>query len=355
MNIHESIENIKKGRDLDKNLPYFATAMSDSFLVHGANELSFNFVMLYQSVEALEDNKNEKKLLSELNDIVKKGILSEFDGAKREDCVKKALELRNVVEDRHDKLSVIMSYFDLYRYILTRKVKREEIQAEPDDAARKVLRYIFDTNDNNVIKTALSNTFYSTNISFEYYLKGSLSTELQKTFDFKIDKEAAHIVASVGGSTSNVYFRVTTDGKDQYYMEGMTDGFVDVNNPNLYCTLPFPSLECIANNYYAIRDDDIGGFAALIVSDLSRVEYNEESGFYSISHITASQTGFDYKGYIVEAGESDFSVSFKLSEDQKYISTLNGTVHHSSIGGRDGDEFKMEFNSFHQTVVVLPE
>ena len=209
--------------------------------------------------------------------------------------------------------------------------------------------------DNNVIKTALSNTFYSTNISFEYYLKGGLSTELQKTFDFKIDKEAAHIVASVGGSTSNIYFRVTTDGKDQYYMEGMTDGFVDVNNPNLYCTLPFPSLECIANNYYAIRDDDIGGFAALIVSDLSRVEYNEESGFYSISHITASQTGFDYKGYIVEAGESDFSVSFKLSEDQKYISTLNGTVHHSSIGGRDGDEFKMEFNSFHQTVVVLPE
>ncbi len=155
MNIHESIENIKKGRDLDKNLPYFATAMSDSFLVHGANELSFNFVMLYQSVEALEDNKNEKKLLSELNDIVKKGILSEFDGAKREDCVKKALELRNVVEDRHDKLSVIMSYFDLYRYILTRKVKREEIQAEPDDAARKVLRYIFDTNDNNVINTKI--------------------------------------------------------------------------------------------------------------------------------------------------------------------------------------------------------
>lgn len=155
MNINEALENIKKGHDLPENLPVFATAMADSYMIHDTTELAFNFVMLYQAVSALSDNENEKKYLSHFNEIVKRGVLADFDGERRETCISEAAALRDEIEKRHDDLSVIMSYLDMYRYIFIRKVKREEDQADPDDAARKILRYIFDSNDNNVINTKI--------------------------------------------------------------------------------------------------------------------------------------------------------------------------------------------------------
>ena len=205
--------------------------------------------------------------------------------------------------------------------------------------------------DNQEIKTALINTFYSTNISFSYYLNGGGTSTLTKMLDFSIYKEEAIATSYIGGNPTAFYFRVN-NGNDQYYCPSMGEGYVDIDNPNLYCSFPFPSLECIPNNYYGIQDKDLGGFTALIIANLDNAQYEENTDTYSISHITASHDGIDYKGYVVEAGNSDFSVSFKLSEDKNYIAELEATIHSSCIGGRDNDVFKMEFTRYHSSNIA---
>lgn len=209
-----------------------------------------------------------------------------------------------------------------------------------------------DTNEE--IKTAIANTFYSTNISFDYYLANG-EAELNKSIEFHIVKEQSYLKSYIGGNEMDIYYRVNNN-QDQYYIVGMTDGFINVDNPNLYCSLPFPSLECTPNLYYGFQDSEVGGFAAIIVSKLGYASYDEETKTYSISNITASHNGISYKGWNVEAGSSEFSVSFKLSEDKKYVSILECNVIHSSVGEYlTNDHFKMEFHDFHSTTVSLPE
>ena len=210
---------------------------------------------------------------------------------------------------------------------------------------------------NEQLKQALCNTFYSTNISYHYSMQqphSEYDSSLRHLIDFEINKDQAHITSFIGESNAEIYYRVE-DNKDQYYYIDMTDGFVDVDNPNLYCSFPFPSIENTPHCYYGIEDSVVGEFNAMVVSRLSDVIYNEETGYYIINNISGSHSGINYKGWTISAGNVTFNAKFKLSEDMQYISVIDVTITESpSFLYNSEDRFVMEFYNYHNTKVVLP-
>ncbi len=222
-----------------------------------------------------------------------------------------------------------------------------------DSTSKRVSRL-----SNDELKYALCNTFYSTNISYHYYLQqphNEYDSTLRNIIDFEITKDIAHVKAMMGEMESNIYYR-SNNGIDQYYYIGQTEGFVDVDTPNLYCSFPYPSIENTPHCYYGIEDTNIGEFNALVVSQLNTATYDEESGFYTIEDITGTHNGINYKGWTVAAGTVVFTATFKLSEDKEYVSVMDVTVKQSPSPMWSEDErFVMEFYNYHNTNVVLPQ
>ncbi|HBY72917.1 MAG TPA: hypothetical protein DEG06_11815, partial [Lachnospiraceae bacterium] len=71
-------------------------------------------------------------------------------------------ELRKEIMKRMNYLSIYLDIFQIYEYVFNRteyRFKQDEIMiVENDDFARKILRYIFDTEDNVVINAKIMET-----------------------------------------------------------------------------------------------------------------------------------------------------------------------------------------------------
>lgn len=157
MDLHDSINNIKKGKELEVSIPFYSNEMADLYERVDSCTLSFAYMVLREYFLSKPESYRLNDYKEILTEAIDEGFLAEFDGAKREKIVKELLDTRAEIKVRTEalldlcgKAQVMVEDFDDIFYPIT-----NESLIEPDDFAKQVLNYIFENKDNNIINTRL--------------------------------------------------------------------------------------------------------------------------------------------------------------------------------------------------------
>lgn len=210
--------------------------------------------------------------------------------------------------------------------------------------------------DNNIIvKNAIINTFYSSNISYSVNWIDK-DTDLQLPYtgtgEYKIADE--FIIEEFYN------FLAKSDGNSDYiYLDNQWIA-LDANNIDhsiYYSFLPIPSIENLLYDNMCFYDDTYGQQTALIVSNLSKCEVN--NGVYTIKDIpftfTNLSTHYTEHPY---SGGGKFSVKFTLGENQENLDEFCIYIDYSDtseIYRGENCSFKYKFKDFRTTVIDAPE
>ena len=165
---------------------------------------------------------------------------------------------------------------------------------------------------------AIATSFYSTNATCQMIPHFPDSETQGWDLLVKYNKRDIMITSTTEGAFANPYYvRMDSQGK-AYLYSGGEYRFVD--NDNLYCMLPHPTIETIAYENYLIYDDDLGQQTSIIAAYINTVTYDEESGFYSIKNMRATHSPMTTHYFHTPGADSlvlDFD--FKLSRDKTYV------------------------------------
>ena len=151
---------IRKGKNLDVNIPKMFNYIADYYYTYSSVNLTMNYYSFYEFY--LDDGKNwskeAKTILDSINMVIYNNMVRD-EHIDRELAIKKIDGIRNVVMKHMNQLSAYVDIFDIYEYVLNRIEYRFrdscEIDIDDDDFARDILRYIFDTEDNNIINAKI--------------------------------------------------------------------------------------------------------------------------------------------------------------------------------------------------------
>ena len=220
----------------------------------------------------------------------------------------------------------------------------------------KMKKELSDDNEKNVVSNALSNSFYSTNISFEYAYVDSNDQVNSDTWRLavKVDKELTQI-QSPDIEEFNEYLRSNAEGHE-VLVDGNFEKITDIN-PNLLTMVPFPSIDNITFSNFGIYQEDLGQMTSIVIANINNAYFDEESGYYKFDQIDISHQEID-SSYITEANTLSFSFSIKLSENQEYVETAYFKILSSTIYPLDlfeNNQLKISFYDYHTTSIELPE
>ena len=220
---------------------------------------------------------------------------------------------------------------------------------------RKMKRNLESFNEKFIVINALENTFYSTNISFDYSYVDNEDNVPDDTWglSIKVHKEYTQI-QSPQMSDFNEYLRTNIFGHE-ILVDGEYEKIMDYN-PNLLSMIPFPSIDNIAFSNFGIYQEDLGQMTSIIISNINNAYYEETSGFYNFDQINIEHGELE-SNYITEADNLSFSFSIKLSENKEYVETAYLKILSSTIISEEMFEnrkLKMHFYDYHQTKIELP-
>jgi len=152
------LKNIKNKTDLEKNLADYANLLSTKYNQYSMFAFSMNYFVFHQLYEEeLKDNiDNElKKCIDEFNQIIKKGMLDDFDGQTRQDCIVKLDEVRCELIERMDILADYASKLLVYEYVIFReryKIEhKEDVDFSEDTAVEEIVDFILGTDDKTMV------------------------------------------------------------------------------------------------------------------------------------------------------------------------------------------------------------
>ena len=151
---------IRKGKNLDVNIPKMFNYIADYYYTYSSVNLTMNYYSFYEFYidESKNWSKEAKTILDSVNKVIYNNIVQD-EHIDRELAIKKIDGIRNVVMKHMNQLSAYVDIFDIYEYVLNRIEYRFrdscEIDIDDDDFARDILRYIFDTEDNNIINAKI--------------------------------------------------------------------------------------------------------------------------------------------------------------------------------------------------------
>lgn len=156
MNTKHIINSIKNGKNLEVDLPKYASSLMTSYYKYSMIRLTMNYFTLYEVVSE-EENKEVKiveNIIEDINQIIKKSVLSDFDGEVSEKSVKQLDAIRKEVIKKMKVLTAYTDILQVYEHVLNRLEYKYEEGLQPiDDVSftSEVLQYIFDTKDNVII------------------------------------------------------------------------------------------------------------------------------------------------------------------------------------------------------------
>lgn len=153
-------KEIRNGKNLDVNIPKMFNYIADYYYNYSSVNLTMNYYSFYEFYldEGNKWSKESKEILASVNNIIYNNVLQnkEFD---RQRAVKNIDGIRNLVMRHMNQLSAYTDIFNLYEYALNRieyKFKDDSgLYVDDEDFTREILRYIFDTEESNIINAKI--------------------------------------------------------------------------------------------------------------------------------------------------------------------------------------------------------
>lgn len=152
------LRNIRNNKDVEKNLCDYANVLTTSYNQYAMFAFSMNYYILYQSLEDEQIDDDIKECIKKINDIVKKGIVGEFDGEVREKCINELDNIRNEIVAKMDTLADYAEKMLVYDYVIYREKYRfdhsnDSLEENEDDrqAVQRIFNYMVDSKDKVVL------------------------------------------------------------------------------------------------------------------------------------------------------------------------------------------------------------
>jgi len=158
--IKSMFKEIINNRNLKENIPPFLTYMADKYFTAATIRLALHYFTLYEMY--CDEGNQWGSLLLEYFDKVNKILAHIPAGDKQsEECnehIKEVDEIRSGITERVDCLTIYTDFFEIYEYALNRveyRFKEMEQLEDDEEIARKILRFIFDSDDNVIVNETI--------------------------------------------------------------------------------------------------------------------------------------------------------------------------------------------------------
>ncbi len=157
MNIKQAENEIRKGKDLEMNIPMYLTHMASVYGEFSFYNLAMNLSL--NSGRKDEDgtgfNENNKPLYEAVLKQVRKLISEPFDPDGNKKAIEEIIGLRETIKHRMEVVTDYVDRFIIAEYMINRtEPKFEPVvfdQATDDELAREILRWIFENQEENAI------------------------------------------------------------------------------------------------------------------------------------------------------------------------------------------------------------
>lgn len=153
VNLKIIYKNIINNQNLEENIPFFLNNAVDKYYTCSTVQLS---LLYYTYYEMYCDDKElwDNKLLDyskQLNAIISEALMMSKSGKELEEYVKHVDELRATVTSKMDMITSYSDMFEIYEHVLNRveyRFKEIDNIEEDEEFAKKVLRFVFNSEDN---------------------------------------------------------------------------------------------------------------------------------------------------------------------------------------------------------------
>ena len=221
-----------------------------------------------------------------------------------------------------------------------------------ENNSSSLLRNSNSVSDLQKLKNALAMSFYSTNATCHMipHLPEGTGWDLLVNYDGRNIKADS---TTPGALEKPYYIKMGLDGKASLYKQGQ---YIEIDNDNLYCLLPHPTIESIAFNNYLLYDDELGMQTSIIAGHLSKATYDSETKQYSIENIRISHSEMtSYYFHTPTADTMVINFSFKLSDDESYVSqAFLKIVSSEAVPSFNDFEWEYNFTNVHSTTIEMP-
>ena len=214
----EVCNQIKKGKYPEENIPKLFNYLANQYDTYARVNLAMHYETFYESYLENHENWSEEAqdIVSKINRIIHDNLLLN-NNAEKEKIIIEVDELRKEIMKRMNYLSIYLDIFQIYEYVFNRteyRFKQDEIMiVENDDFARKILRYIFDTEDNVVINAKIMETI------------GQLPVRITKQRFFTILRESLQNYLGRERSTLNTFLYMLRTNAMLISEEGMKNDY----------------------------------------------------------------------------------------------------------------------------------
>ena len=147
---------LREGKNLEENLPGFLNKMAGVYHRYAMLELAMRYPAYYEAIRDGEITPAEEdwKLVDALNVLIRENLKEKFDGEGEKASIIAVNDIRKKAVRRMSVLTAYTDRLSLKEYILNRLeycYKEIPEYEEDDDAAREILRVIFETDDNAIV------------------------------------------------------------------------------------------------------------------------------------------------------------------------------------------------------------
>lgn len=220
-NMKTICKEIKQGNNLDMNIPNYFNRLVTLYEEYATLNLTMNYYTYYENYleSTFVKTSDEKKVLDEMNSIIKEFILTDFSGEKMEEGVQRVDKIRNNITKQMQILTSYTDIFLVYEYVLERLQYRYQDTidlVDDEEFATEIFNYIFAVQDNMVINDKIKEVL------------GELPVRMTKNKYFDIVRESISIYKNGDKTSLDNYLYILETATTLYEVEGMEDTYVNL-------------------------------------------------------------------------------------------------------------------------------
>jgi hypothetical protein len=243
------IENeIRKGKNLEQNIPVYLNAMSSLYGEFALYNLSMSLSVQVEKTEFddTELDKHNKELYAGLSEEIKKLCDDPFDPDRNKASIERTIALRETIRHRMEAVTAIVDDLVIYEYMINRLEPKFEFVAtedtDDDEVAREILKWIFKDDENALVNERIKTTMSCLPIRLT---KGKILDMVDTTFSLYggSDKKAIDTFDYMLRSASGMY----KINKEYDVYENVNELLEELRNAD------YNDLE--ARHYYDLCDD----------------------------------------------------------------------------------------------------
>lgn len=225
-NIKAVCREIKQGTNLEMNIPNYFNRLVTVYEEYATLNLTMNYYTYYENYleSTFVKSSDEKKVLDEINTLIKDFILSDFtgakfSGAKMEEGIKRVDSIRNFITKQMQILTSYTDIFLVYEYVLERMQYRYtdsfDIVAD-EEFATEIFNYIFAVQDNMIINDKIKEVL------------GELPVRMTKNKYFDLLRDSISIYKNGDKESLDNYLYILETATTLYEADDMKDTYVNL-------------------------------------------------------------------------------------------------------------------------------